>query len=100
LKTSIKERYTEIEKLEKQFSVLKKNLIKASENEIRYFINQQVLITCSRIMVEMNSGGNIRLEVGSPSEVWYASCVELVQSHFDIADYKAYLHVDDALLLT
>jgi hypothetical protein len=34
----------------------------------------------SRLMLELETGGNIRLEDGKPSDVWYTSCVDLVQS--------------------
>ena len=40
-----------------------------------------------RLLVELESGGNIRLEDGKPSDVWYSSCVDLVNSRFVAADY-------------
>ena len=40
-----------------------------------------------RLMVELETGGNIRLEDGKPSDVWYSSCVDLVSSRFLAADY-------------
>jgi len=36
----------------------------------------------SRLIVELETGGNIRLEDGKPSDVWYSSCVDLVNSRF------------------
>ena len=41
-------------------------------------------------MMEMMSGGNIRLEIGRPSDVWYSSCAELVKSHFIPSELKKY----------
>ena len=41
----------------------------------------------SRLLVELETGGNIRLEDGKPSDVWYSSCVDLVNSRFVAADF-------------
>ncbi|KAL3693463.1 hypothetical protein R1sor_007114 [Riccia sorocarpa] len=38
-------------------------------------------------MVELDSGGNIRMEIGNPKDVWYKSCLELVMSRFFSEDY-------------
>ena len=38
-------------------------------------------------MIELETGGNIRLEDGNMSDLWYASCVDLVKSSF-ISDFK------------
>ena len=38
-------------------------------------------------MVELETGGNIRLEDGKPSDVWFSSCVDLVNSRFVAADF-------------
>ena len=40
-----------------------------------------------RLMVELETGGNIRLEDGKPSDMWYSSCVDLVNSRFLPAAY-------------
>jgi hypothetical protein len=39
------------------------------------------------------SAGNIRLEEGKPSDLWYSSCVDLVASRFNASDYDASLGV-------
>ncbi|BFI30707.1 hypothetical protein MPTK2_3g14780 [Marchantia polymorpha subsp. ruderalis] len=39
------------------------------------------------LMVELDSGGNIRMEIGNTKDVWYKSCVELVMSRFFADDY-------------
>ncbi|KAL2634362.1 hypothetical protein R1flu_005841 [Riccia fluitans] len=38
-------------------------------------------------MVELDSGGNIRMEIGNSKDVWYKSCLELVMSRFFCDDY-------------
>ena len=43
-----------------------------------------------RLIVELETGGNIRLEDGKPSDVWYSSCVDLVNSRFIAAEYAAF----------
>lgn len=43
-----------------------------------------------RLMVELETGGNIRLEDGKPSDVWYSSCVDLVLSRFVRKEYAPY----------
>ena len=35
------------------------------------------------------SGGNVRLEEGSPDDLWYQSCSDLVTSRFQASDYDA-----------
>ena len=39
-----------------------------------------------RLLVELETGGNIRLEDGKPADVWYSSCVDLVNSRFLAAE--------------
>jgi hypothetical protein len=87
-RSAINERYENLRKMEKSFKHYKKRLIEAAENEV------------NRLMVEMHSGGNVRLEVGKKSDLWFTSCVDLVQSHFypkslksfEVGGIKAYTH--------
>lgn len=46
------------------------------------------LITCSNLSVEMNSGGNIRLELGSTSEEWYNWCSDFIKERFYEDDFR------------
>ncbi|XP_024365341.1 uncharacterized protein [Physcomitrium patens] len=39
------------------------------------------------LMVELDTGGNIRMEVGNSKDAWFKSCVELVVSRFFLADF-------------
>ena len=40
------------------------------------------------MVIELETGGNIRLEDGSMNDLWYASCVDLVKSRSFIQDFK------------
>jgi Leucine-rich repeat (LRR) protein len=42
--------------------------------------------TFARMIVELETGGNVRLEDGKPSDVWYTSCSDLVRSRLNIGD--------------
>jgi Leucine-rich repeat (LRR) protein len=52
-----------------------------------YGLVQQAI---SHLILELETGGNIRLEDGKPSDVWYSSCVDLVQSRFFAQDYRGF----------
>jgi hypothetical protein len=44
----------------------------------------------NNLILELETGGNIRLEDGKPTDVWHSSCVDLVQSRFFPQDYRAF----------
>eukprot|EP01029_Cantina_marsupialis_P011755 TRINITY_DN26150_c0_g1_i1.p1 TRINITY_DN26150_c0_g1~~TRINITY_DN26150_c0_g1_i1.p1 ORF type:complete len:1335 (+),score=239.95 TRINITY_DN26150_c0_g1_i1:107-4111(+) len=46
-------------------------------------VQQFSMDATSRLLMELETGGNIRLEDGRPSDDWFASCVKLVTSQFD-----------------
>ena len=35
-----------------------------------------------KLITELETGGNIRLEEGKANEKWYGSCVDLIRSRF------------------
>lgn len=44
--------------------------------------------TCiHKLITELETGGNIRLEEGKPTEKWFVSCAELIKSRFDANDF-------------
>jgi hypothetical protein len=45
------------------------------------------------LLFATTTAGNVRLEEGKPSDVWYASCVDLVNSRFQPNDYDDSLKV-------
>eukprot|EP01138_Halocafeteria_seosinensis_P014919 gb/GECG01015230.1/.p1 GENE.gb/GECG01015230.1/~~gb/GECG01015230.1/.p1 ORF type:complete len:2060 (+),score=282.85 gb/GECG01015230.1/:1-6180(+) len=61
--------------LRAQYQVLQERLINiASKNT-------------SRMLLELGTGGNIRLEDGKPSDVWFNSCIDLLKSRFYKRDF-------------
>lgn len=48
----------------------------------------------SRLLIELQTGGNIRMEDGRGGDVWYQSCVDLVRSRFVPADFAPFGIVD------
>ncbi|KAK3738851.1 hypothetical protein QZH41_015070 [Actinostola sp. cb2023] len=44
-------------------------------------------MTIQRLLVELETGGNVRFEDGKPPDVWYKSCHDLVTSRFCAGDY-------------
>ena len=67
-----------ISRMEGLFEQLKRHLCDVSEENI------------SRLIVELETGGNIRLEDGKATDVWYSSCVDLLKSRFFARDFRAY----------
>lgn len=55
---------------------------------VRSEVQEAAQASISRLLVELETGGNIRLEEGSPSDAWYTSCVDLVATRFSAADYE------------
>lgn len=75
LMAGIEAKTREIEEIEARLAALKSLVCETSQTSI------------CRLMVELETGGNIRLEDGKPADVWYMSCVDLVTSRFVAADY-------------
>ena len=42
-----------------------------------------------RAMVELETGGNVRLEEGKPTDAWFRSCAELAAGRFFEGDYRS-----------
>ena len=57
-------------------------------------IKQQSENTISRFLVELETGGNIRLEQGKPSELWYSSCVDLLRSRFQAQTFESKFNIE------
>ena len=78
LLAGVSSKVSEIEQVEARAAALKQTVCETSQTSI------------CRLMVELETGGNIRLEDGKPSDVWYSSCVDLVSSRFLAADFAEY----------
>eukprot|EP00667_Euglena_gracilis_P000263 EG_transcript_263 len=57
--------------------------------EMRDVVQNLSIHHISRFVLELQTGGNIRLEEGKPGEMWYKSCMDLVRSRFYTADFLA-----------
>ena len=55
---------------------------------LRQRILEISVFSTSRVMVEFDTGGNVRLEEGKPSDLWFRSCAELVNSRFLAHDFQ------------
>ena len=42
----------------------------------------------SRLMLELETGGNVRLEDGTPRDLWFKSCADLLHSRFHRARFS------------
>ncbi|XP_039271513.2 leucine-rich repeat-containing protein 9-like [Styela clava] len=47
-------------------------------------------ISVDRLMLELETGGNVRFEQGSTKDVWFTTCHDLILSRFCAWDYKSY----------
>ncbi|KAJ9527642.1 hypothetical protein QJQ45_025918 [Haematococcus lacustris] len=52
-----------------------------------------------RMMLELETAGNIRLEEGKPSDLWFSSCSDLLLSRFNPSDYSPCLGVSGVSVL-
>jgi hypothetical protein len=58
-------------------------LLKALKAHLHAISEQYI----SRMVLELTTGGNIRLEDGKPGDVWHSSCVDLIHSRFNSRDF-------------
>jgi len=54
---------------------------------VKNVINEVSELSTSRVMLEFDTGGNVRLEEGKPSDSWHQNCCDLVRSRFTASDY-------------
>ncbi|CAG2238484.1 Leucine-rich repeat-containing protein 9 [Mytilus edulis] len=57
-------------------------------NEAAARIKKSADVIVNRMLIELESGGNVRFEEGSPTDIWFSSCHDLVLSRFCASDYK------------
>lgn len=53
--------------------------------QVDYILQRNV----QRLLIELDTGGNIRLEEGKPNDIWYRSCIDLIQSRFFPSDFES-----------
>ncbi|GMI15843.1 hypothetical protein TrVE_jg5650 [Triparma verrucosa] len=62
-----------VERVEDLLNLTKEDLMNTAKSTIK------------RLMLEFDTGGNIRVEEGGPQDVWFNSCRDLVTSRFQIS---------------
>ncbi|CAE7853559.1 Lrrc9, partial [Symbiodinium sp. KB8] len=75
LANAMEEKLDQIRRIKARFQHLRHQLLTISEENI------------SRLIMELSTGGNIRMEDGRTSDMWYASCADLVYSRFYHRDF-------------
>eukprot|EP01065_Artemidia_motanka_P036882 TRINITY_DN4493_c0_g1_i1.p1 TRINITY_DN4493_c0_g1~~TRINITY_DN4493_c0_g1_i1.p1 ORF type:complete len:1596 (+),score=457.90 TRINITY_DN4493_c0_g1_i1:54-4841(+) len=75
---TIQQKLREVEAIDHRFTSMKSIIEAISQHNI------------SRLLVELQTGGNIRMEEGKPGDVWYQSCVDLVRSRFFAVDFEPF----------
>lgn len=78
LDQAVTERTSALAAMHRSFEALKDEAVEVGEENI------------SRLIVELETGGNIRLEDGTPSDVWYASCANLLRSRMFASDFQRF----------
>lgn len=58
------------------------------QQEALHRVEVQAESVMRRMAIELESGGNVRFEEGTTSDVWFSSCHDLVLSRFCATDYK------------
>lgn len=78
LEQAVVQRTTALAAMHRSYEALKDEAVEVGEENI------------SRLIVELETGGNIRLEDGTPSDVWYASCANLLRSRMFASDFQRF----------
>lgn len=78
LNACLKEQCADIHRLYTEFDQLCVDFLHASDRN------------ASRLLLELGTAGNIRLEDGKSSDAWYSSCIDLVRSRLSPADLKKF----------
>ncbi|KAF4031863.1 Leucine-rich repeat domain-containing protein [Phytophthora infestans] len=78
INSCLRDRYTAVHRMDQDLDRLRISLRCTSEMNV------------ARLMLELETGGNIRLEDGKPTDAWFGSCVELVRSRFCLPDLQKF----------
>ncbi|CEG45969.1 Protein phosphatase 1, regulatory subunit, and related proteins [Plasmopara halstedii] len=78
LNSWLRDRYTTVYRMNQDFERLRVGLQSLSDWNV------------ARLMLELESGGNIRLEDANPSDAWFVSCEELVRSRLYLSGLQKF----------
>ena len=70
IKAKIVQLYSQIDRIDDIFEIQQKQLYDQQQKEI------------NQLIVELETGGNIRFQEGNGTEKWYTSCIDLIDSRF------------------
>ncbi|XP_062619612.1 leucine-rich repeat-containing protein 9-like isoform X3 [Saccostrea cucullata] len=62
--------------------------VESYQKEALRRVETQAEAVMRRMAIELESGGNVRFEEGTTSDVWFSSCHDLVLSRFCATDYR------------
>lgn len=82
LNVCLEQQYSAIHRLNLEFDRLCADLLQVSDRN------------ASRLLLELETAGNIRLEDGKTSDAWYSSCVDLLRSRLFAEELKKFGIVD------
>eukprot|EP01063_Lacrimia_lanifica_P008591 TRINITY_DN15672_c0_g1_i1.p1 TRINITY_DN15672_c0_g1~~TRINITY_DN15672_c0_g1_i1.p1 ORF type:complete len:1553 (+),score=713.90 TRINITY_DN15672_c0_g1_i1:108-4766(+) len=71
-------KFDELEEIDDRYGHMKNTIETISQDNL------------SKLLVELQTGGNIRMEEGKVSDVWYKSCMDLVRSRFFADDFEPF----------
>lgn len=74
----LEERFSVLYRMNSEYDRLKSNLQWVSD------------VNITQLMLELETGGNIRLEDGKPSDAWFVSCVDLIRSRLFASDLQVF----------
>lgn len=63
--------------------------------ELKKKISEITEFSINRLLMELDTGGNIRLEEGKGNEKWYISCVDLIKSRFHQEEMQKFYDILD-----
>jgi Leucine-rich repeat (LRR) protein len=65
-------------------------LARERQRELKTQVCEVSELNICRLLLELETGGNIRLEDGKRTDVWHSSCVDLVNSRFFPPDFQVH----------
>ena len=64
-------------------------------DDLKKKLAEVTLFSINRLLLELDTGGNIRLEEGKGNEKWFISCVDLIKSRFHQEEMQKMFDIKD-----
>ena len=78
LNERVKSRNQQVKEMETMYEYSREHVLHMSTLNVR------------RLLIELQTGGNVRFEDGKPTDIWYSSCVDLMYSRFHAKDFEEF----------